>query len=126
MALLSVDNGEVQKQAVILLSMEYDQGAADMIWQAWAPHISPPEEHPLAVGTLAKDMVMATLFKPFPTAKLARAGATALIDAITDAITTQTFIDHTVQDLDEETEMEVLYSSPSLLPSLPGAMLSNH
>ena len=49
-----------------------------------------------AVGTLAKDMVMATLIEPFPTAKWAKAGATALTDAITNVITTQTFIDHTV------------------------------
>jgi hypothetical protein len=75
---------------------EYDQGAADLIWYAWAPHISPPKEHPLAVGTLAKDLVMATLLKPFPTAKMARARATTLIDAIMYAITTQMFIDRTV------------------------------
>jgi hypothetical protein len=31
MALLSVDDREVQKHALILLSMEYDQGAADLI-----------------------------------------------------------------------------------------------
>ena len=57
------------------------------------------------MGTLANDLVMATLLKPFPAAKLAKAGATALIGAITDAITTQTCIDHTVQDMDEETTL---------------------
>ncbi len=39
---------------------------------------------------------MATLIKPFPTATLAKAAAVALIDALAAAITTQTFIDHTV------------------------------
>jgi hypothetical protein len=60
------------------------------------PHISPPEGHPLAVGTLAKDLVISTLIQPFPTAKLTKARDTALIDAITDIITAQTFIDHAV------------------------------
>ena len=125
MVLISADNGGVQKQAIILLSMEYDQGTAYLIWQAWAPHISPPEEHPLAVGTLAKDLVMATLITPFPTAMLAKSGATALTDAIADAISPQTFIDHKDQDLDEETEMEVL-NTPLPLSCPSKAMLSNH
>ena len=76
--------------------MEYDQAATELIWQAWAPHIAPPTGHPLAVGTLATDLVMATLIKPFPTAKLERAEATTLTDAITDIMSTQTFVDHTV------------------------------
>jgi hypothetical protein len=85
--------------------MEYDQAAAELIWQAWAPHISPQARHPQAVRTLAKDLVQAALTKPFPTAKLARAGATALTDAIMDLISTQTFVDNTVQDLEEEAEI---------------------
>jgi hypothetical protein len=57
-----------------------------------------------------------------PTATLAKAAAAALIDALAAAINTQTFIDHTVQDLDEEeTEMEVTHTSSSfsLGPSGP-------
>jgi hypothetical protein len=96
MTLLSTDNGPIQKQGTKLFSMEYDHVAADLIWQAWAPHISPPARHPLAMGTLAKDLVLAALTKPFPTAKLARAGAMALTDAIADLISTQTFVDHAV------------------------------
>jgi hypothetical protein len=104
--------------------MVYDPAAAEFIWQAWATHMSPPKghplvnRHPLVVGTLARDLVMATLTKPFPTASLARAGAKALTDAIVDLIFTQTFVDHTVQDLEEETEMEISNTSPpSSLPS---------
>jgi hypothetical protein len=81
-------NGEVQKKAIKLLSMEYDKAAAYLIWHAWAPHISPPVGHPLAGGTKAKDLVMATLLKPFPTATLAKAAAAALIDALAAVITT--------------------------------------
>ena len=100
--------------------MGYNQADAKLIRQVWAPHISPPAGHPLAVGTLAKELVQATLTKPFPTAKLARAGATALTDAITHLISTQTFVDHTVKDLDEEAEIEVPITSPFLFPSLTG------
>ena len=118
MAVLSHEDGLAQKQAVKFLSMEYDPAAAELIWQAWAPHMSPPARHPLTVGTLAKDLVLAALTKPFPTAKLARAGAKALTDAIADLISTQTFVYHTVQDLEEETGMEVPNTSPSLVPAL--------
>ena len=55
------------------------------------PHVG----HPLVVGTLAKDLVLAALTKPFPTANQARAGAKALTEAIVDLISTQTFVDHT-------------------------------
>jgi hypothetical protein len=58
------------------------------------------------MGTLAKDLVLAALTKPFPAASMARAGAKALTDAIVDIISIRTFVDHTVQDLEEETEME--------------------
>jgi hypothetical protein len=81
--------------------------------------MSPLAGHPLAVGTLAKDLVLATIIKPFPKAKLARAGAKALTDAIANLIFTQKFVDHTVQDLEEETEMEVPNTPPSFL-SLQG------
>ena len=87
--------------------MEYDPAAAELVWQAWAPHMSPPARHPLVVGTLAQDLVLAAFTKPFPTAKLGRAGAKALADAIADLVSTQTFVDNTVHDLEEETEMEV-------------------
>jgi len=121
MAFASVDKREVQKQAIKLLSMEYDQTAAYLIWQAWAPHISPPEGHPLAGGTKVNDLVIATLLKPFPTAILAKAAAAALIAALAVVITTQTIIDHMVQDLEEEeTEMEVTHTSPFHPPAPSG------
>ena len=76
-------------------------------------------------GTKAKDVVMATLLKPFPMATLAKAAAAALIDALAVVITTQTFIDHTVQDLEEkETEMEVTHTSLSLPPVPSGPCCS--
>ena len=83
--------------------MEYDPVAAKLIWRAWVTHMSPSAGHPLTVGSLAKDLVLAALTKPFPTTSLVRAGAKALADAIGDLISTQTFVDHTVQDLEEET-----------------------
>ena len=61
---------------------------------------------------------MAALTKSFPTARLARAGAKALTDAIVDLISIQTFVDHTIQDLEEETKMEVPNTSPSLFPTV--------
>jgi hypothetical protein len=69
------------------------------------------------VGTLTRDLVQAALTKPFPTAKPARARATALTDAIMDLISTKTFVDHTVQDLEEKAKMEVLTTPPPV--SLP-------
>ena len=103
--------------------MEYDPAAAELIWQAWAPHISPPAGHPVVMSTLAKDLVLASLTKPFPTATLARAGAKALTDVIVDLISTQTFVDHTVHDLEEETEMEVLNPPPHSSLLLQGKSL---
>jgi hypothetical protein len=123
MAVLAPDNGPAQKRAVKILSMEYDQAAAALIWQAWAIHMDPPAGHPLAVGTLAKDLVLAALTKPFPTATQAKAGAKALTDAIVDLISTQTFVDHTDQDLEEETEMEV---NNTPLNTLPYSYKANH
>jgi hypothetical protein len=120
MGILSHDNGPAQKYAVKLLSMEYDPAIAELIWQAWSTNMSPPAGHLLAVGTLARDLVLATLTKLFPTATQARTGAKALTDALVDLISTHTFVDHTVQDLEEETEMEVLHTSPSFFPTLTG------
>jgi hypothetical protein len=54
---------------------------------------------------------MATLRQPYPTVKLARNVAKALLDAIAGAIPTQTFVDHTVSELDDE-EMEVTTPYP--------------
>ncbi len=61
MPVLSHVNGLAQKHAIQLMSLAYDLAAAELIWQAWATHMSPPEGHPVAEGTRAKDMVMATL-----------------------------------------------------------------
>ena len=87
----------------------------------WAPYIAPPVGHPLAGGDLAKDLIVATLFKPSPTAKKAKAAAKALIDALAGVITIHAFTKHTVQDLDEEEEgdMTVIYTS---FPPYPDSM----
>ncbi len=84
------------------------------------PHLTPPVGHTLAEGTQAKDLAMATLTQPFSTTSLAKAGAKAFAKSLVDLISTQTFMDHTVQDLDEEEEMEVPSPSPPLCPTLAG------
>ena len=67
---------------------------------------------------LAKDLVLATLCKPFPTAKLARAAARAMIDSLAPTLTIRAFIEHTVQDLEdkEEATMQVTHTLTSPLP----------
>ncbi len=107
--------------------MEYDLPTATLIWEKWAPYIAPPEGHPLAGGDLAKDLIVAALCKPSPTAKQAGAAARTLIDAIANAITTQVFIDHTAQDLEEEDEgnMTVTRTPPHPLPIIHGSTLPN-
>jgi hypothetical protein len=121
MAFSSVAEGPTHKQAVKLLSLEYDPPTTNLIWDAWAPHIAPPEGHPLTGGDLAKDFVLATLCKPFPTEKLTEAPAKTIVDAIANAITTQAFIAHTIQDLEEEEEanIKVIHCSHSPYPDSP-------
>jgi len=87
MTVSSVDEEPTHKQVVKILSLEYDLPTANLIWEAWAPYIAPPEGHPLAGVDLAKDLVVATLCKPFSTAKLAKAAAKTLVDALVDTIT---------------------------------------
>ena len=66
MALMAGGDGPACMKVVQLLSMEYDLPTATLIWETWAPYIAPPVGHPLAGHDLAKDLVLATLCKPFP------------------------------------------------------------
>ena len=66
MALITRGDGPICVKFVQLLSMEYDFPTATLIWETWAPYIAPPVGHPLAGHDLAKDLVLATLCKPFP------------------------------------------------------------
>jgi hypothetical protein len=81
--------------------MEYDLPTANLIWEAWAPFIVPPEGDHLAEGNLAHNFVITILRKPFPTKNLAKVAAKTLIDAFAKAITTQAFIAHTSEDSEE-------------------------
>jgi hypothetical protein len=45
-------DGHVHKAAVKLLAPAYPHQEAESIWTAWAPHLFPPPDHPLAEGTL--------------------------------------------------------------------------
>jgi hypothetical protein len=53
---LAVD-GPAQKEAIKLLAPEYSQKTPEIVWAAWAPHLSLPPEHPLATGKLLRDAV---------------------------------------------------------------------
>ena len=52
------------------------------------------------------DTIVATLRQAYPTATLACDATKALLDAIVDVILTQTFVDHTADDLANE-DMDV-------------------
>jgi len=65
------------------------------------------------MGTLDRDTVLATLRQPYPKVKLGRNAAKALLDAISGTTLTQTFVHHTVSELDDE-EMEVIIKSSLL------------
>jgi hypothetical protein len=51
---LAVD-GEIQKVVIKLIAPGHSREAAERIWAAWEPHISPLLGHPLATGTMAMD-----------------------------------------------------------------------
>ena len=71
----------------------------------------PLNGHPLSAGKLARDTMLLRRHA-HPTPSLAMAAAKALLDAISGAVLTQTFMDHTVDELADE-EMEIsLYSRP--------------
>jgi hypothetical protein len=78
---LAVD-GLVHKAAIKLLALAYSQLEAKAVWTAWAPHLSPPRDHPLARGTLLRDTIIQSLCTPYPTTKLARGAASKLVDDI--------------------------------------------
>jgi len=88
---LAVD-GPIHKAAIKLLALAYSQHEAEAAWARWAPHLSPPPDHPLAAGTLIRDAIMQTLFTPYPSVKLAREASSKLVDDITKAVLTQTFV----------------------------------
>jgi hypothetical protein len=114
LALTLASDGPTHKQAVKLLSMKYDAITASQIWEAWAPHFSLTEDHPLGTGGLAMELVLMHLCRPYNTAKTTREAAKNLVDNLGGSISTQTFLDHTAtDDLDEE-ELEETEVTSSL------------
>ena len=98
--------GPIRKAAIKLLAPTYSQQKAEAIWTAWAPHLAPPRDHPLAGGSLLRDTILHALCTPYPTAKQAREVATVLVNALAAVFATQTFVAHTAPDLSVE-DMEV-------------------
>ena len=64
---LAVD-GPLHKAAIKLFAPAYSQHEAETIWTAWAPHLAPPLDHPLAGGALLRETIMLTIPPPYPTA----------------------------------------------------------
>ena len=106
--LARVADGPVHKAAIKLLAPAYSQQEAEAVWTAWAPHLGPPPDHPLARGTLIQDTIIQSLCTPYPTAELAREAANKLVNDIAKAVLTQIFVAHTAEDLSDE-EMEVTF-----------------
>ena len=102
---LAVD-GPVQKAAFKLLAQTYSEQEVEAIWIAWAPHLAPPPDHPLAGGTLLRDTILQALCTPYLTTKHAREAAGRLVNHLATVVATQTFVAHTAADLSDE-EMEV-------------------
>jgi len=62
-------DGPVHKAAIKLLAPAYSQQEAEAIRTAWAPHLARPPDHPLAGGTLLRDIILQALCTPYPTTK---------------------------------------------------------
>jgi len=103
---LAVD-GPVHKAAIKFLALAYSQQEAEAIWMAWAPHLAPPTDHPLAGGTPLRDTILQALCTPYPTTKQEREATDKLVEDIAKAVATQTFVAHKAADLPDE-EMEVI------------------
>ena len=98
---LAVD-GPVHKAAIKLLTPAHYQQESEAIWTVWAPHLAPPPDHPLAGGTLLRDIILQALCTPYPTSKQAREAVGKLVDDIAKVVATQTSVAHTVADLLDE------------------------
>jgi hypothetical protein len=103
--------GLVQNAAFKLLALAYSHQEAEAIWTSWAPHFTPPSDHPLTGGMLLRDTVLLALCTPYPIAKHVREAAAILVNALAAAMATQTFVDRTAADLlDEEMEVNIHHS----------------
>ncbi len=60
----------------------------------------------MAGGTLLRATILQALCTSYPTPKQVREAAVTLVNALAAAVSTQAFIAHTAEDLDDE-EMEV-------------------
>ncbi len=71
----------------------------------------------MAGGTLLRDTILHALCTPFPTVEQTKEVAATLVNALEAVVTTQTLIDHTTADLEDE-EMEV--TTPTLITTQQG------
>jgi hypothetical protein len=121
---LAVD-GPVQKAAIKFLAPAYSQQEAEAIWTAWAPHLAPPPDHPMAGGTLLRDTILQALCTPYPTTKQAKEVAGKLVNDLAQAVATQTFVAHTAADISDE-EMEVNIHPSHFVQAWAYVPLSSH
>jgi hypothetical protein len=79
----------------------------------------------LAGDTLLRDTILQALCTPFTTTEQTKEVAATLVNAMAAVVTTQTFIAHTAEDLeDEEMEVTTPHSHYNLARSYP--LLSSH